>query len=265
MAAISGLPPIVAQKLEVFEQLQDEFESSFRYVQAMHGQQRFKEVPLSNTIRYLHALWVCECKDRLLSIPKTIKRYEGLLCLELLRGWQEDVQGTASVVAFLHRKLDMMPFADLTRQIYIARRDTQDESLAKRLTYGRGVLLNRGMNLMAALDAIFALPEEGLSEMVRDSCQKLGHTPEQISHQISLMKTPLYAYVPHQMLAKTNMRLMNRLGIEVLPESTERPEKHSGIVAKGKAPYAVTVISGYQELSSSALITWRPGRSVEER
>ena len=253
MASISGLPELVAKKLEAFEQLKDEFERSFYYVQEMHGQKRFKGVLLSDIIRYLHALWVCECKDRLLGIPKSIKRYEGLLCLELLRDWQEDESGIAPVVAFLQRKLDMMSFADLTRQIYIARQESRDAGLERRLIHGRAVLLNRGMNLMAALETLFTLAEDSSLEEVRAICQQMGHTPEQISQQIALMKTPLYAYIPHQALAQTNMRLMNRLGIEVLTESADRSGQGPGIVVKSKiskAPYAVTVIPGYQELPS---------------
>src|SRR5438105_12133661 len=94
---------LVNQKLQAFEQLQAEFEASFRFVQQVHGQQRFTSFPIADSVRYLHALWVCECKDRLLSIYKNITRYEGRYCLELLRFWQEG--DAAGVVAFLQRKL----------------------------------------------------------------------------------------------------------------------------------------------------------------
>src|SRR5713101_3850694 len=93
---ISGL---VNQKLAAFEQLQAEFEVSFHFVQDVHGQRRFLTFPVEHTVRYLHALWICECKDRLLSIYKNIERYEGRHCLELLRDWQEG--DTANVVAFV--------------------------------------------------------------------------------------------------------------------------------------------------------------------
>ncbi len=106
-------PELIKQKLAAFERLHGEFEASFRFVQDVHGQQRFTLFPVANSVRYLHALWVCECKDRLLSIYKNIKRYEGSYCLELLRRWQEG--DTAGVVDFLNRKLDMLPFADITR------------------------------------------------------------------------------------------------------------------------------------------------------
>ena len=80
----------------------------------------FTSFPVASTVRYLHALWICECKDRLLSIYKNIERYEGTYCLGLLLRWQEGEM--ADVVDFLHRKLDMLPFSDLTRQIQDAMR-----------------------------------------------------------------------------------------------------------------------------------------------
>src|SRR5947209_10538908 len=120
MTTASTTTDLVNQKLQAFEQLQAEFEASFRFVQQVHGQQRFASFPVADSVRYLHALWVCECKDRLLGIFKNIQRYEGHYCLELLRKWQQE-QDTASVVAFLDRKLDMLPFADLTRQLHEAR------------------------------------------------------------------------------------------------------------------------------------------------
>src|SRR5712691_10892687 len=104
---------IIRQKLTAFEQLQAEFEECFRYVQDVHGQKRFPTISVADSVHYLHALWICECKDRLLSIYKNIERYEGRYCLELLRLWQEG--DNTDVVAFLHRKLDMLPFADITR------------------------------------------------------------------------------------------------------------------------------------------------------
>src|SRR5437588_3783573 len=130
------IPNIMKQKLEAFEQLQAEFEASFQYVQDMHGQRRFASISIADSVRYLHALWVCECKDRLLSVYKNIKRYEGRLCLELLRRWQEGE--TADVIAFLQRKLDGLPFADLTRQIHEARASRHaGDGLAQRLVHGR--------------------------------------------------------------------------------------------------------------------------------
>jgi len=119
------VPELVKQKLEAFERLQDEFEASLHFVQNMHGQYHFTSFPVADSVRYLHALWVCECKDRLLSIFKNITRYEGSYCLELLRRWQDG--DTASVVDFLNRKLDMLPFVDITRQIHEARYQLQNE------------------------------------------------------------------------------------------------------------------------------------------
>src|SRR5258706_11185023 len=68
------VPELVKQKLEAFERLQDEFEASLLFVQNMHGQYHFTSFPVADSVRYLHALWVCECKDRLLSIFKNITR-----------------------------------------------------------------------------------------------------------------------------------------------------------------------------------------------
>src|SRR5712692_5374149 len=137
---------IVRQKLTAFEQLQAEFEECFRFVQDVHGQKRFPTFSVADSVHYLHALWICECKDRLLSIYKNIERYEGRYCLELLQRWQEGE--IVDVVAFLHRKLDGFPFAELTRQIEEAKAPPQaDDGLTRRLVHGRLVLLSRGMNL----------------------------------------------------------------------------------------------------------------------
>src|SRR5438552_9574767 len=158
MATTLAVEQLAKQKLEAFERLQPEFEASFHFVQEMHGQRRFSIFPVTQIVHYLHALWVCECKDRLLSIYKNIERFEGRYCLDLLRRWQEGE--TADVVAFLQRKLDGLPFADLTRQIQeTSATHHAGDGLERRLAHGRLVLLNRGMNLMQAFDAIFALSE----------------------------------------------------------------------------------------------------------
>src|SRR6266699_3198788 len=103
MVTIQATQNLVNQKLEAFERLQPEFEMSFNYVQDMHGQRRFPLLSVADSVHYLHALWICECKDRLLSIYKNITRYEGRYCLELLGVWQEG--DNTDVVAFLHAKL----------------------------------------------------------------------------------------------------------------------------------------------------------------
>src|SRR6266568_4572426 len=94
------IPDSVRQKLDAFEHLREEFKQSFRFVQEVHGQGRLTEFPIVEIVRYLHALWVCECKGRLLSVAgrglRPGKENEGKVTLELLRGWQ--VEGdTASV------------------------------------------------------------------------------------------------------------------------------------------------------------------------
>ncbi|MBX5451478.1 hypothetical protein [Thermogemmatispora sp.] len=242
---------LVEQKLNAFARLRPEFETSFLFVQQVQGQERFASFPVEMTVRYFHALWICECKDRLLSVPKTIERYEGERCLQLLRAWQEEGE-TAEVVAFLQRRLDAMPFADLTRQIQVIYRQAQGEQdvLLPRLRHGRAVLLNRVMNLLHALDAIFALDEETLQEQVRQACRRYGHEPAQIEAQLAELRSPLYAYVPHRLLARENMLVMNRLGSSACADrgrrrwGEARPEAEAG-------PRALTLIDGYQDLTST--------------
>lgn len=242
---------LVNKKLQAFEQLEAEFEASFLFVQNVHGQQRFSSFPIAESVHYLHALWVCECKDRLLSIYKNIARYEGSYCLELLRLWQEG--DSASVVAFLHRKLDMLPFGDLTRQIQEAKDRHKGDGLAQRLIDGRHVLFNRGMNLMQALDSIFALSEDDLVREVQVACDQYGHHPNQIKRQLAEMDTPLYSYVPHQVLAQCNMVVMNKMGVGVMTRPSDSPGQRSWRVVESTeplAPYAEHVIAGYVELTS---------------
>ena len=249
MERILAREQIAKQKSEAFEQLQPEFEASFRFVQEVHGQRRFSSFPVAETIRYLHALWVCECKDRLLSMYKNIVRYEGQQCLTLLHRWQEGE--TADVVAFLHRKLDGLPFAELTRQIQQASIAHADAGLIRRLVHGRLILLNRAMNLMQALDAIFALPDEDLRGEVRAACAHYGHASPQIEQQLAEMEGPLYGYVPHPLLAQRTMMVMNALGRHVMTLPTDRPGERSWKVAeptKAPPPFAEQVIAGYLEL-----------------
>jgi hypothetical protein len=250
MATTQPMQELVKQKLEAFEQLQPEFEASFPFVQDVHGLKRFSTFPVSDSVRYLHSLWVCECKDRLLSVYKNISRYEGRECLELLRGWQQG--NTAGVVEFLNRKLDMLPFADLTRRIHEAQQSGED-GLAQRLIHGRRVLLNRGMNLMQALDAIFALSEGNLMREVGTACAQYGHRPEQVEQQLAAMEGPLYSYVPHQALAQRNMVLMNKMGVQVTSKPADRPGERSWRVLETTVPpgpYAQHIIEGYLELTS---------------
>ncbi|HKV58893.1 MAG TPA: hypothetical protein VJO32_11455 [Ktedonobacteraceae bacterium] len=251
MAATLAAQELVKQKLAAFEQLQPTFEECFPFVQQVHGQRRFATFSIDSVVRYLHALWVCECKDRLLSIYRNIERYEGIYCLHLLRNWQEGE--TADVVDFLQRKLDMMPFADLTRQIHEAKTHHKGDSLSHRLIDGRGILLNRGMNLMQMYDAIFALPEEQLFVEVRAVCTRYGHTLEQIERQIAELRTDLYTYVPSQALAQRNMGLMNKMGVSVMSRPSDQPGNRSWRVLEPTippVPFAEHVIDGYIELTA---------------
>jgi hypothetical protein len=257
---------LVNQKLAAFEQLQPEFEKSFHYVQDMHGQRRFSSLSVADLVHYLHALWICECKDRLLSIYKNITRYEGHYCLVLLGQWQQGE--TADVVAFLQRKLDTMPFADLTRQIQHARQLGGEEGLAQRLLHGRLILLSRGMNLMHALDAIFGLSDAELLKEVQMACKEYGHDPDQLEKQLAKMDMPLYSYLPHQALAQRNMAVMNKLGINVMAMPPDRPGQRSWRVlepAEPMRPYAEHLIEGYLELTLPAHNNIRGLRFMDRR
>lgn len=243
---------LAQQKLLAFEQLQPEFEASFCFVQHMHGQRRFAAVAVAETVFYLHALWVCECKERILSVHKNIGRYEGQYCLDLLRGWQEGE--TAAVVAFLQRKLDALSFAEIMHQIEEAKTVRHaGDGLLRRLLHGRLVLLNREMNLLQALDGIFALSEDDLMQEVQLACSTYGHTPSQIEQQLAEVDDPLFSYAPHQFLAERNMLVMNTLGVNVMILPTDLPGERSWkVVAPTETlrPFAESVIRGYLELVS---------------
>jgi hypothetical protein len=249
-APIEQIGEPVRAKLEAFASMRAEFEACFAFVEGVHGDRRVSPFPVSEIVRYLHALWVCERKDRLLSVPKTIERYEGPRALEVLRGWQEG--DAASVVAFLQAKLDSLPFADLTRQIQEALKAGRTE-LAERLTHGRVVLLNRAVNLDAALDSMFALAPDKLAEQARAAAAALGHSPEQITSELGSLEGPLYAYMLHPALARQNMQVMNAVGIQVTDNQADRPGARTQRVEAPRMPlpgYAQEVIQGERELAS---------------
>ena len=229
--------------------MREDFEASFRFLQEMHGQRRFESLSVADAVRYLHARWICERKGRVLSIAKTTKEYEGGLCLELLRRWQEG--DTTSVVDFLSRRLDMLPLADITRQMQELDAQQREHGFLERLAHGRLVMLNRGMNLLHMLDTLFALSEEKLLQAVRDACVHYGHAPDQITQQLQEMNSALYSYVPHQSLAKENMLVMNTMGTEVLVLPEDAPGQRSGRVVEPtepNSPLAEHIVEGYQEL-----------------
>jgi hypothetical protein len=251
MVVNQAFQELIERKLDAFERLKPAFEDCFIFVQQAHGQKRFTSFPVASSVRYLHALWVCECKDRLLSVYRKVDRYEGAYCLELLRSWQQGE--TADVVAFLQRKLDMTPFADLTRQIRDASL-SQSEGLMRRLIEGRGVLLNRGFNLMQALDAIFALSGDQLVSEVREACERYQHLPQQIEQQLALFDSPLYVYVSSQALARRNIEEMNKMGMQLMSRPPDRPGERSERVLEptiAPPPFAEHVIPGYIEMSST--------------
>lgn len=241
-------PPLVREKLVAFEQIQPEFEACFRFVQDVQGQRRFPLFPVRDIVRFLHALWLCGCKDRLLSIYRNIERYEGRYCLELMRGWQNG--DSADVVAFIQRKLDMPPLDQLTEQYELAQRNGGDFGLARRLAHGRVVQIVRGMNFLHALDAIFALSPDELQQQVQAACAEFGHQPAQIEQQLAELDRRIYDFVPHQMLAQLNMTVMNALGVQVMSYPSDQPGQRSWRVLEPTVPpgpYAQHIIVGYLE------------------
>lgn len=245
-----NLSQLAEVKLAAFQHIEAEFLASFRFMAIMQGQQRLPVCSVADTVRYLHALWISDCKDRLLSIPQTMGRYEGVRCLELLRGWQEG--DTTSAVAFLQVKLNHFSAAELTRQIQGAQAAGKG-AWVDRLTHGRSVILNRGFHLLQALDAIFALSERALLEEVRAASAHFGHTPEQIDRQLQEMQSRLYAYVRHASLARRNMILMNELGIEMTGAFADQPGNRTMRVqtpTSPQPPYAEQVVPGEMTLIS---------------
>ncbi len=245
------LPALIQAKLEAFEQLETTFAESFIFLQEVQGQRRFPAFPVALSVRYLHALWVCEVKDRLLSVPGATERYEGQRCLELLRGWQQGE--TAEVVAFLQEKLDSLPLAEYTRQLEAIRRQGLDGALVERLLQGRLVLLNRGMNLLHALEPLFTLSEEAIAQEVVAACREQGHAPAQIEAQLQELSAPLLSALPHPALARRNMQVMDRLGVLLTANAADRPGARSWKVTEPtmpSGPYAEQVIRGYVALTA---------------
>lgn len=241
VADVDKVDDLSRRKLEVFARIEDDFIASFSFTQEAHGQRRFTSFPIASTVRYLRALYICECKDRLLSVLKNIERYEGERCLELLRGWQKG--HTADVVAFIHRKLDNQPFGEVTRQLEEAER-MGDLPRVRRLTSGRMVLLNRNFNLSQALDAIFTPTPERLLAEVRAACAQAGQTPEDIERELVELRSDVFAYAPSPSLARRNMLLMNSLGHQILDERGEPPETRTDRVG----PHALPVPAYAEEL-----------------
>lgn len=247
----SELTDLVAQKLKAFEEIQVEFETSFLFIVNVHGKQRFSELTVSDVVRYLHALWMTNKRTSLLSVSKSIKTYEGIQCLDLLQHWQQEGD-TAQVVDFLYHKLDGISCVEITRQIHEAEALHLTEVQVNRLQHGRQVLLNRSMNLMVMLDALFALSDEDLAKSVHEACVLYGHVPGQIEQQRAAMQSPLYAYVPHQLLAERNMRVMNTLGQAIVADPEDEPPQRSILIQEPQVEasvWAETIIPGYQSLS----------------
>src|SRR5260221_2136688 len=217
---LHAIPPVVREKLAAFDQLEPVFRASFHYVEQMHGEARFPTLPTAAIVRYLHALFICHCKDALLSVSTTTSRYDHCRALDLLLSWQAGQ--TLPIVEFLEAKLDMQLFLPLARQLDAAETSGNMES-ARRLRHGLQILLNRAHNLYAALDTIFGLPRAGLLDEVRGACAEFGHTPDELRKESEWLATPLYSYLPHAELARSNMLVMNSLGVEVTSHLADRP------------------------------------------
>jgi hypothetical protein len=252
-----GLAPesqLVIEKIAAFDRISGEVLANFPYVQDVHGQRRFSSFPILATVHYLHALWICNCKDMLLSVPVTgrrrkgsdgrFERYEGQYALELLRQWQEGK--TSNLVDFLELKLDYAPFGLIMRSFEAAIQN-EDRALARRLAHGRTILLNRTQNLVCALRNIFALQPDRQLREVHEACAQYGHTIEQCDEQLAAMDSALYSYVPHPALARRNMQLMNSLGMRITDNAADRPGKRTASVQRPAMPqyaYADFVVMG---------------------
>ncbi|GHO86166.1 hypothetical protein [Dictyobacter formicarum] len=264
MAVRTELPELVVQKLAAFEQLQPEFERCFLFIEQVQGKQRFTSLSVADVVRYLHALWISECKISLLSIPRTVKGYDSLFCLNLLQNWQED-EDVAAVVSFLYRKLDMLPVVEITRQIQEARRTNTAAEQIQRLVHGRQVMLSRQNNLTRMLDALFSLSPEELARQVQQACEVCGHRPDQIEQQRAAMQGSLYTFVPHQVLAERNMLVMNTLARQTMDRPTNPTAQRASLVQQSHTypqPLAETVIPNYQDMTSSAYNNLMQGRFV---
>lgn len=260
------VPPIVRAKLEAFATVEAEFERCFVYVEAVQGQARFQSFPVDAIVRYLHALWICEVKDCLLDVPRTIARYEGAQALRVLDAWQ---RGTvADAIEFLQFKLDALPFGQITRQMEAQAAQGASDALA-RLEHGRRVMLNRGVTLMQALDALFTLPPEDGVLLAREAATAFGYTPEVIASELDKLGSPLFRQVRHPVLARRNMLVMNRLGEQLTSAPWNRPGHRTDRVqapTMPRGPYAQETIRGERELTPPPYSTERffPAMSAQE-
>jgi len=242
---------LLFEKEATFERIHEDFAASFTYLQDAHGQRRFASFPVASTVRYFHALWVCECKDLLLSVPQLRSRYDGRRALEVLRQWQDGEVGV--VVTLLEDKLGGSSFTAITQAFQQALR-SGNHTLAGRLAHGRLTLLNRTSNLQHALGALFALAPQTLVRQARAACAQHGHTPEQIDAQLAELQTPPYSVVlRHPTLAQRNIEVMQAAGILVTDNDADRPGRRTTTVQAPtlpQRPYAEQVIVGEMTLVS---------------
>lgn len=245
-----SLPAIIEQKLVAFDALADEFIACFSLVEAMHGQARFDGLTVEDAVNYLYACYICKCKDRLLSVPKTIRRYRGEEALALLGSWQAG--DTTGVVAFLTERLDSQPFGQITQQLTEAEQQEVPTGVVERLEFGRHLMLNRAFNLLHLLDAIFALTNGVLLREVRSACAALGYHPEQVARALDAFDQPLYSFIRHPALMQRSMTVMNAVGLGTLHRPSELPGLRmwsQNVATEPPGPFAEFPIPAYCELT----------------
>ncbi|HEU5347031.1 MAG TPA: hypothetical protein VFU63_00330, partial [Ktedonobacterales bacterium] len=71
------MPQLIVEKLAKFDQIAADVQANFPFLQDVHGQRHFSSFPIEMTIHYLHALWICDYKDMLLSVPNLGRRRRG--------------------------------------------------------------------------------------------------------------------------------------------------------------------------------------------
>jgi len=71
--------------------------------------------------------------------------------------------------------------------------------------------------------------------------------------QLEEMQSPLYSFVPHQILAQRNMQIMNKLGVNVVQKPADLPGERSSTVMESTEPmppFAEHVVQDYQQLTA---------------
>jgi hypothetical protein len=265
---------LIQKKLAAFERIQGEFEQNFLFIGNVHGRQCFPATTVADIVHYLHARWIDECKTSLLSVAKTVKEYDGRYCLVLLKQWQQEGD-MAAVIEFLYRKLETRTVVDVAREVQLVSRTPGQEAILRGMLNGRRLMINRGFNLLHFIDTLFGLAPADLAEEVHKACQQYHHLPTQIERQLAEMETPLYSYVPHQLLAQRNMLVMNRLLVDTAEQPGNLPDEHTEYVGNTQhaevgderegleAPLAEGLIEGYRDMTSTDVNNVKQERFID--